>query len=168
VGKKAAGESSTDRGRCSPTKALELLAPDFAPLAAAANITRAIHEDDHFPLYCDGEIVKPNIRAIAKVLPLEVGGRWTTDIVSIGPGLAWARGVYNWELEVDAVLALRPQPDTRVELAQMQARLEAAAAQVEAMKSAPVPRIEVQWPDKVKVQLVKQPAPPKFSEHEAN
>ena len=136
----------TPSGRCSPTKALELLAPDFTPMEVAAKITQAIHEDDDFPLYCDGEIVKAHVHAVAKVVPkLEEDGRWTADIESTGPGLGWARGAYNWELEVDAVLALKPQPDTRAESAQatamsaMQmaeaAAAEAASAQAEVEKA---------------------------------
>jgi len=161
VGKKATSKSTTasgksasavtdnvvtPSGRCSPTKALELLAPDFTPMEVAAKITQAIHEDDDFPLYCDGEIVKAHVHAIAKVVPkLEEDGRWTADIESTGPGLGWARGAYNWELEVDAVLALKPQPDTRAESAQatamsaMQmaeaAAAEAASAQTEVEKA---------------------------------
>jgi hypothetical protein len=133
-------------GRCSLIKALELLAPDFTPMEAAAKIEQAIHEDDRFPLYCNGKTVKANIRAIAKVVPEpKEDGSWTADIVSTGPGLGWAPGAYNWELEVDAVLALKPQPDTRAESAQatamsaMQmaeaAAAEAASAQAEAEKA---------------------------------
>jgi hypothetical protein len=134
-------------GRCSLAKAaLELLAPDFTPKEAAARITQAIHDDDRFPLYCNGEVVKAHIAAIAKVVPkLEEDGRWTVDIESTGPGLGWARGAYNWELEDDAVLALKPQPDTRAEAAQatamsaMQmaetAAAEAASARAEAEKA---------------------------------
>ena len=107
-------------GRCSLAKAaLELLAPDFTPKEAAARITQAIHDDDLFPLYCNGEPVKANIRAIAKVVPeLKDDGRWTVDIESTGSRLGWEPGAYNWELEVDAVLALKPEPDTRAEAAQ--------------------------------------------------
>ena len=115
-------------------------------MEVAAKITQAIHEDDDFPLYCDGEIVKAHVHAVAKVVPkLEEDGRWTADIESTGPGLGWARGAYNWELEVDAVLALKPQPDTRAESAQatamsaMQmaeaAAAEAASAQTEVEKA---------------------------------
>ena len=160
MGKKAAKKFTTIRGksasavtdnvvtlsgRCS-LKALELLAPDFTPMEAAAKIEQAIHEDDRFPLYCNGKTVKANIRAIAKVVPEpKEDGSWTADIVSTGPGLGWAPGAYNWELEVDAVLALKPQPDTRAESAQatamsaMQmaeaAAAEAASAQAEAEKA---------------------------------
>ena len=107
-------------GRCSLAKAaLELLAPDFTPMEAAAKITQAIHDDDRFPLYCNGEPVKANIRAIAKVVPeLKDDGRWTVDIESTGSRLGWEPGAYNWELEVDAVLALKPEPDTRAEAPQ--------------------------------------------------
>jgi hypothetical protein len=161
VGKKATSKSTTTRGnsasavtdnvvtlsgRCSLSKALELLAPDFTPMEAAAKIEQAIHEDDRFPLYCNGKTVKANIRAITKVVPKpEEDGCWTADIGSTGPGLGWARGAYNWEFEVDAVLALKPQPDTRVESAQatamsaMQmaeaAAAEAASAQAKAEKA---------------------------------
>ena len=161
MGEKATGKSTTARGnsalavtdnvvtlsgRCSLIKALELLAPDFTSMEAAARIERAIHEDDRFPLYCNGKTVKANIRAIAKVVPEpKEDGSWTADIVSTGSGLGWARGAYNWELEVDAVLALKPQPDTRAESAQatamsaMQmaeaAAAEAASAQAEAEKA---------------------------------
>ena len=103
-------------GRCTLAKARELLAPDFTSMEAAVKVTQAIHEHDRFPLYCNGEVVKPHIRAIANVVPKAEEDDW--DIESTGPGLGWARGAYNWELEDDAVLALKPQPDTRVEAAQ--------------------------------------------------
>jgi hypothetical protein len=125
-------------GRCSLAKAaLELLAPDFTPKEAAARITQAIHDDDLFPLYCNGEVVKAHIAAIAKVVPKpEEDGRWTVDIESTGPGLGWARGAYNWELEDDAVLALKPQPDTRAEAAQATAMSAMQMAETTAAEAA--------------------------------
>ena len=97
-------------GRCSLAQALELLALDFTPMEAAAETTQAIngHEHDRFPLYCNGEVVNKADRAIAKVVFNEEDG--LPDIESIGSGLGWGRRAYNWELEKDAVLALKPQP----------------------------------------------------------
>jgi hypothetical protein len=124
-------------GRCSPTKALALLGPDFSPMAAADEMTQAIQTNSSFPLRCDGVLIKPHIAAIAKVVPtLEPDGRWIADIESTGPGLGWARGL-PWELEIDEVMALRPQPDTRAEAMQTAtaaaeaARAEAATARAE-------------------------------------
>ena len=97
-------------GRCSPTKALELLRPAFEPMDAAAELTRAVHKN-RCRVYCDGVLVKPHIAAITRVVPkLADDGRWTADIESTGPGLGWARGL-NWELEIDEVMALKPQPE---------------------------------------------------------
>ena len=126
-------------GRCSLTRALELLAPNFTPGEAAAKIEQSIHEDDRFPLYCDDAVVKANIRAIANLVPKEPegeDGHWTADILSMSSRLGWAPGAYTWELEVDAVLALIPQPDTRAEAAQATAisaleMAEAARAETE-------------------------------------
>src|SRR5262249_60535496 len=58
---------------------------------------------------------------------LEPDGRWIADIESTGPGLGWARGL-PWELEIDEVMALRPQPDTRAEAIQTAATAATAAA----------------------------------------
>jgi hypothetical protein len=124
-------------GRCSPTNALALLGPDFSPMAAADEMTQAIQTNSSFRLWCDGVLIKPHIAAIAKVMPtLEPDGRWIADIESTGPGLGWARGL-PWELEIDEVMALRPQPDTRAEAMQTAtaaaeaARAEAATARAE-------------------------------------
>src|SRR5262249_16395631 len=76
---------------------------------------------DRFPLYCNGEVVSKAHRAVAKVVLNEEGGCLIPDIESTGSGLGWARGAYKWELEDDAVLALKPQPDTRGEAAQARA-----------------------------------------------
>ena len=116
-------------GRCSPAKALALLGPDFSPMAAADEMTQAIQTNSSFRLWCDGVLIKPHIAAIAKVVPkLEPDGRWISDIESTGPGLGWARGL-PWELEIDEVMALRPQPDTRAEAMQTAATAAMAAAE---------------------------------------
>jgi hypothetical protein len=116
-------------GRCSPTNALALLGPDFSPMAAADEMTQAIQTNSSFRLWCDGVLIKPHIAAIAKVMPtLEPDGRWIADIESTGPGLGWARGL-PWELEIDEVMALRPQPDTRAEAMQTAATAATAAAE---------------------------------------
>jgi hypothetical protein len=121
-------------GRCSPAKALALLGPDFSPMAAADEMTQAIQTNSSFRLWCDGVLIKPHIAAIAKVVPtLEPDGRWIADIESTGPGLGWARGL-PWELEIDEVMALRPQPDTRAEA--MQTAATAATAAAEAAEAA--------------------------------
>ena len=119
-------------GRCSPTEALALLGPDFSPMAAADEMTQAIQTNSSFCLWCDGVLIKPHIAAIAKVVPmLEPDGRWIADIESTGPGLGWARRL-PWELEIDEVMALRPQPDTRAEAMQTAATAAAEAARAEA------------------------------------
>ena len=119
-------------GRCSPTEALALLGPDFSPMAAADEMTQAIQTNSSFRLWCDGVLIKPHIAAIAKVVPmLEPDGRWIADIESTGPGLGWARRL-PWELEIDEVMALRPQPDTRAEAMQTAATAAAEAARAEA------------------------------------
>jgi hypothetical protein len=119
--------------RCTVTKALELLAPELSPLAASEELTRAINgESCH--AYCNGVAIKAHIAAIAKVVPKqEEDGRLTADILSTGPRLGWVSGL-NWELEIDDVMALRPQPDMKVEAAQATAisamqMAEAAAAE---------------------------------------
>ena len=120
-------------GRCSPAKALALLGPDFSPMAAADEMMQAIRTNSSFRLWCDGVLIKPHIAVSAKVVPtLEADGRWTADIESTGPGLGWARGL-PWELEIDDVMALRPQPDTRAEA--MQAAATAATAAAEAARA---------------------------------
>src|SRR5262249_51707855 len=119
-------------GRCSPTEALALLGPDFSPMAAADEMMQAIRTNSSFRLWCDGVLIKPHIAVIAKVVPtLEPEGRWTADIESTGPGLGWARGL-PWELQIDDVMALRPQPDTRAEAMQAAATAAAEAARAEA------------------------------------
>jgi hypothetical protein len=121
-------------GRCTSTEALTLLAPELSPMAASQKLTRAINGED-CQAYCGGVAVEAHIAAIARVVPKrENDGRWTADIESTGPGLGWVRGL-NWELEIDEVMALRPQPDTKGEAMQAAATAattaaEAAAAEV--------------------------------------
>ena len=134
------GAAVMSGGRCSLAQALELLTPDFTPMEAAAKTTQAIneHEHDRFPLYCNGEVVNKAHRAIAKVVLNEEDGRLIPDIESTASRLGWTPGAYNWELEVDAVLALRPQPDTRAEAVQT-----AVAAAEAAMAEAATARAEL-------------------------
>jgi hypothetical protein len=125
-------------GRCSLDEAFELLAPDFEPKAAAARIEWAIHNDDHFPLYCNGKVVEADIAKTAMVVPKSKDR--PADIVSTGPWLGWAPGTYTWELEIDAVLALKPRPDTRAESAQATAiaaleKAEAATAETASVRA---------------------------------
>ena len=104
-------------GRCSPTEALALLAPELSPMAAAEEITRAIR-NNKCRVRCDNDVIKPHIAAIARVVPkLENDARWIADIESTGPGLGWPRGL-NWKLEIDEVIALKPQPDAKAEAMQ--------------------------------------------------
>jgi hypothetical protein len=118
-------------GRCSPTEALALLGPDFSPMAAADVMMQAIQTNSSFRLWCNGAPIKPHIAAIAKVVPtLESDGRWLADIESTGPGLGWARGL-PWELEIDDVMALRPEPDTRAEAMQKAAGAATPRAELE-------------------------------------
>jgi hypothetical protein len=97
--------------RCTPTEALNILRRAFSPPAAARRLTDVIqdNEPETFRLWCDGKLVKPHMRAIAKVMPWldEEEGRWTADIESTGAGLPWARGL-PWEFDVDDVVALLP------------------------------------------------------------
>jgi hypothetical protein len=123
--------------RCSPTEAIVLLAPDFKPLEAAARLEQAIRTNPDFPLWAGGAPMKPNMREICIVV-LHEDGR--CDIESAGSGLGWARGLPDWEFDVDAVLALKPQPDTRAESAQATAisalqRAEAATAETASVRA---------------------------------
>jgi hypothetical protein len=132
--------------RCTLDEAFELLAPDFEPKAAAATIEWAIHNDDHFPLYCNDKVVEANIAKTVMVVPKSKDR--PADIVSTGPWLGWAPRAHKWELDRDAVLALKPQPDTRAESAQaiaitaqqkaeaLQAELEKALARIEELRTA--------------------------------
>jgi len=80
------------------------------PLEAAARLTQAIQTNSDFRLWAKGVLVKPEIRAICRVVPEhdENEGRWTADIESTGPGLGWARGLPDWEFDVDDVVGLLP------------------------------------------------------------
>jgi len=126
-------------GRCTLAEALALLAPDFESKAAAFAIEHAAHTDDHFLLYCDGNLVEVGIaKHITVVLESKDG---PADILWNGPGFGWAPGAYKWELDRDAVLALKPQPDTRVESAQAiaitaQQKAEAATAETASVRAA--------------------------------
>ena len=103
--------------RCSPTEAVNLLrrysaiGRPISPMTLAKQLTDAVnnHDNEVFRLWCDGVLVEPHIRAIARVVPMldKKEGRWTADIESTGPGLGWARGL-NWEFDVDEVVALLP------------------------------------------------------------
>ena len=103
-------------GRCSPTGAVNLNSL-ISPLDAAARLTQAIQTNVSFRAWCDGVLIEPHIRAIAKVVPKldKNEGRWTADVESTGPGLGWARGL-PWEFDVDEVKALLAdkRPTTQV------------------------------------------------------
>jgi hypothetical protein len=124
-------ESTCDR--CSPTEALNILIPTFEPTAAAAELTRAIHDGpERCRLYCDGDVVKPHFAPRLMVVARfdDKEWRWTADIVS-AVGEAWEKpdkpvykwgtrdeleaAPYQWELEVDKVKALLPQPKPELE-----------------------------------------------------
>jgi hypothetical protein len=101
-------------GRCSPTEAVNLLRREFSATAAAKKLTDAIHDNEEFRLWCDSVLIKPNpklahIAAIARVISKfdQDEGRWTADIESTGPGLAWERG-RHWQFDVDDVVSLLP------------------------------------------------------------
>jgi hypothetical protein len=74
---------------------------------SAVRLTQAIH-DNTCRLYCDGVVVKPHIAVTLKVKPqLDNDGRWTADIMSTAP-IGWAKPSYQWEFDVDEIVALLP------------------------------------------------------------
>ena len=96
-------------GRCSPTEALDLLHPAFEPMEAAAEVTRAVH-DNRCRIICNGVVIKPHIAPRLMVVAHEADGRWTARIVG-----TFAMGGVSptdvWEFEIDKVKALLPQPE---------------------------------------------------------
>ena len=96
-------------GRCSPTEALDLLHPAFEPMEAAAELTRAVH-DNRCRIFCNGVVIKPHIAPRLMVVAHEADGRWTARIVG-----TFAMGGVSptdvWEFEIDKVKALLPQPE---------------------------------------------------------
>jgi len=92
-------------GRCSPTDALNLLIPAFEPPAAAAELTRGIH-DNTCPVICNGVVIKSHIAPRLLVVAHEADGCWTASIA----GTFQVGGVLPtdvWEFETDKVMALR-------------------------------------------------------------
>jgi len=94
-------------GRCSPNQAVNLLRREFSAMAAARVLTNAIH-DNVCRLYCDGVVIKSDFAVRLMVEPrLDDDGRWTATIVS-AVREAWERPSYQWEFDVDEVVALLP------------------------------------------------------------
>jgi len=133
-------------GRCSPTKALELLRPAFEPMEAAAELTRAVH-DNRCGIIGNGTTIKSDIAPrLMVVAQPENDGRWTARIVGTF-ALGGVKPTDVWEFEIDEVKALLPQPDTRGEalerataaaeeaMIEAQAQAEAAEARAEAIAS---------------------------------
>ena len=123
-------------GRCSPTKALELLRPAFEPMEAAAELTRAVH-DNRCGIIGNGTTIKSDIAPrLMVVAQPENDGRWTARIVGTF-ALGGVKPTDVWEFEIDEVKALLPQPDTRGEAlerataAAEEAMIEAAAARAD-------------------------------------
>ena len=123
-------------GRCSPTDALNLLIPAFAPMEAAAELTRAVH-DNRCRIIGNGTTIKSDIAPrLMVVAQPENDGRWTARIVGTF-ALGGVKPTDVWEFEIDEVKALLPQPDTRGEAlerataAAEEAMIEAAAARAD-------------------------------------
>jgi hypothetical protein len=111
-------------GRCSPTEALAILRPAFEPMDAAAELTRAMH-DNRCPLYCNGvgipsHNIAPRLMVVAQP---EKDGRWTARIVGtfavggVKPTVAMGGEEPEdvWEFEIEKVKALLPQPEPELE-----------------------------------------------------
>lgn len=131
------------RGRCSPTEALALLSPVFAPMAAADELTRAIHSDRCHP-YCRGVVIRSDIAPrLIVVAHAENDGRWTARIesTSYAPGGVQPAGV--WEFEIDEVIELRQ----RAEAAQAAA---ATTTDNSRRRDPPGPKPTDEWPEDVK------------------
>jgi hypothetical protein len=95
------------KGRCSPTEALALLAPAFAPMEAAAKLTQAIHSGTCHP-YCKGVVIRSNLAPRLMVVAQPGNdGRWTAHIENTS--YAVEQPVDVWEFEIDEVRALLPQ-----------------------------------------------------------
>src|SRR5262249_5549773 len=115
VGKKAAKKSTTTHdkpatavdaaavsSRCSPTDALNLLIPALKPRAAAAKLTRAVHDDDGFPIICNGVVIKDYIAPRLTVVAQRKRGRWTGRIVSTF-AVGGVKPTDVWEFRTDKV-----------------------------------------------------------------
>jgi hypothetical protein len=97
-------------GRCSTTQALNLLIPAFAPIAAADELTRAIHGGLCWPI-CNGVKVKSHILGMLRVVArLENDGRWTACVKGSFP-MGGVLPDQVWEFEIDEVKGLLPQPE---------------------------------------------------------
>ena len=124
--------------RCSPTDALNLLIPALAPMAAAAELTRAVH-DNRCGIIGNGTTIKSDIAPrLMVVAQPENDGRWTARIVGTF-ALGGVKPTDVWEFEIDEVKALLPQPDTRGEALER-----ATAAAEEAMIEAATARAELE------------------------
>jgi hypothetical protein len=97
-------------GPCSPTDALNLLTPAFAPIAAADELTRAMHGGRCWPI-CNGVKVKSHILGMLRVVArLENDGSWTACVKGSFP-MGGVLPDQVWEFEIDEVKALLPQPE---------------------------------------------------------
>jgi hypothetical protein len=94
-------------GRCSPTQAVNLLRREFSAMESADRLTQAIHRNK-CRLYCDREVVPAHFRKrLMVVARLDPDGRWTAAIVS-AVREAWKKPSYQWEFDIDEVVALLP------------------------------------------------------------
>jgi len=99
-------------GRCSPTDALNLLIPAFAPMEAAAELTRAVH-DNRCRLYCNYVVIPSHIAPrLTVVAQQENDGRWTARIAGTF-AMGGVKPTDVWEFEIDEVEALLPQPQPK-------------------------------------------------------
>ena len=97
-------------GRCSPTEALNLLMPAFSPTAAAAKLTRAVH-DERCQIIGNGRVIKSHIVPRLMVVAQRKRRRWRAHIVSIF-AVGGVKPTNVWEFEIEQVKALLPQPQT--------------------------------------------------------
>jgi len=94
-------------GRCSPTQAVNLLRREFSAMDADGRLTQAIHSGK-CRLYCDDDAVAAHFcKRLMVVARLDPDGRWTATIVS-AVREAWEKPSYQWEFDVDEVVALLP------------------------------------------------------------
>ena len=75
-------------------------------METADRLTQAIHRNSR--LYCDGVVVPAHFRKrLMVVARVDPDGRWTAAIVS-AVREAWEKPSYQWEFDVDEVVALLP------------------------------------------------------------
>jgi hypothetical protein len=137
---RARATTSGPKGRVSPTEALNLLIPALAPMAAATELTRAVH-DKRCQIIGNGVVIPAHIAPRLMVVARSKKARWTAHIVGTF-AVGGVKPSDQWEFDADEVKALLPPPSP-------------AEAPPRSDRRKPGPRPTLDWPKHVAREIVR-------------